>query len=203
MMTFVLAFLLQCFLPIFDVKSQEFLGLSLLNTDVQQREFTVTSRSPEGTAVQTGRLTLPGGGQRAGLLREILDVSSSPASGWVRIDGQGSSCGAYLLQGSDESFAGFEPASAPLASEVLLPHVEVNTGFMELNHIETAVAVVNPNTAAATVNVRLFTLSGVLRGTTMIHVPAQGSRVFHVDEVFGSALPGNGVGAKRFKAIFG
>src|SRR5262245_34901682 len=161
-MTFALAFMLQCFFPIFDWSSNEFLGLSVVNTAPQPQEFTVTVKSPEGRALQTGSLRVPAGGQRAGLLGEILGTSTGFASGWIQVDGFTSACPTYYLQGNSESLSGLEPAPIPGNSEVLLPHVEINTGFMELNHTETSIAVVNPSSGAADVSAGLFALNGTL-----------------------------------------
>src|SRR2546422_11689284 len=70
---FLLMFSLQCLFPIFDSsRPDEFLGLSIVNRDNQPREFTVTATAPEGTNAQTGRVSIPAGGQRAQLINEIL-----------------------------------------------------------------------------------------------------------------------------------
>ena len=150
MTTFFLAFALQCLFPIFDLNPGEFLGLSLVNSDTQEREFTVTVTSSDGVDVRAGRLTIPASAQRARLVREILGAAAESANGWIRVDAGAQSCTSYLLSGSENSLRGAEPAST-LATTVLLPHVEVNTGFMELNHFDTSVAVVNPNSSAASV----------------------------------------------------
>src|SRR5262245_58709577 len=128
MYMFALAFTLQCFFPLFDLGAGEFVGMSLVNRDIQQQDFTVTVTGSEGRTSQSGVVTLPSGNERAVLLSEILSGKPLPASGWVRLDKQGSDCSAYLTSGDVETLTGTD-AAASLSTSILLPHIEVNTGF--------------------------------------------------------------------------
>ena len=69
-MAFILMFTLQCFFPIFDLGQPDSTGISMVNTDNQTREFTVTVRAANGGNAQTGRVTLNARAQRALMLRE-------------------------------------------------------------------------------------------------------------------------------------
>jgi hypothetical protein len=198
MATFFLAFTLQCLFPIFDLNPNEFLGISLVNTDTQDREFTITVTSSNGTDVGSGRLTIPAGAQRARLIREILGMSAEPVSGSVRADAVGSLCSSYLVSGNDRSLQGSEPA-ATFGNAILLPRVDVNTGFMELNHVDTSVAIVNPNSSAGNVTANLFGLDGALRGSAAIPISARGSHTFRISDLFGNVLPANSVAGKTFQ----
>jgi len=196
MNTFLFAFALQCFLPL-NISPGDFFGLSLVNRDLQSRDFTITATSADGTTAQSGRVSLPGGGQRAVLLNEVLGTAT-PANGWVNVESPSSDCPVYSAIGSPDSLAGTD-ASGVLSMNVVLPQVEINTGFQELNHTDTFIAIVNPGSSSATVQVRLHALDGVVRGTAPISVPARGSFTGRVSEMFASALPSNSVGGKTFQ----
>jgi hypothetical protein len=198
MTTFIVALAL-CIFPIFGGRSSDYLGLSVVNDSAAQQDFAVTVRSSEGMVAQSGNLTIPAGAQRARLLQEILGSPLKSAEGWIRVDGLAVPCRGYLLQGSETSFAGFESASGASAEVALLPHVSVNTGFMELGHTETSVGIVNPNVTPAAVTVELFTLRGVSAGKMDLQVPVQGSRTFRASEAFAAVLPNNNVGGKTFE----
>ena len=200
MMTFFLIFALQCLFPIFDLSSGEWIGISTVNTDPQPREFTVTAISADGITTQTGRFLLGAGAQRANLLREIFlgtSGTTSPQSGWIRVDSALQSCSSYMAAGTEDTLAGAEAASA--GTVVLLPHISVNTGFMELNHTDTQILVVNPNTTLANVLLQLVAQDGAQRGTFPLNVPGGGSKVVRVSEVFANILPNNNAGGKSFQ----
>src|SRR5262249_26196669 len=132
MHTFVLALALQCFLPLFDVGA-DYVGLSVVNNDSQQHNFTVQVNSPDGQTSQSAVLPIPAGNERAFLLNELLSSKTLPSSGWIRVDGFNSQCPLYLTSGNSESLTGLDPASV-LSTSILLPHIEVNTGFVELEN---------------------------------------------------------------------
>jgi hypothetical protein len=71
MHTFILSLLLQCFLPLFS-NDTEFTGLSVVNTDTQTRDVSITAVSMDTGSQATGRITIPPDGQRARLLNEIM-----------------------------------------------------------------------------------------------------------------------------------
>jgi hypothetical protein len=197
MYTFVLAFTLQCFFPLFDLGAGEFVGMSVVNRDIQQQDFTVTVTAADGRTSQSGVVTLPAGNQRAFLLSEILNGKPVPASGSVRVDKQGTDCSAYLTDGDAETLTGTD-AAASLSTSILLPHIEVNTGFAELGHTDTSLVIVSPNDAAA-VTVQLFGLDGVSRGSVVLSVPAFGTVTSKVSTLFNAVLPNNGLGGKGFQ----
>src|SRR5262245_50858444 len=154
MYTFMFAFALQCFFPLFDLGAGEFVGMSLVNREIQQQEFTVTVTSSDGRAAQSGDVAVPGGNQRALLLSDIINGRPVPASGWVRLEKQGTDCPAYLTNGDAETLTGTDGA-ASLSTSILLPHIDVNTGFTELGHTDTSIVIVSPNDSSA-VTVQLF-----------------------------------------------
>jgi hypothetical protein len=197
-MAYVLIFALQCLFPIFEAEADEFVGVSIVNTDTQTREFTVTATSPEGTNSKSSRLTLNAGSQHTALLKEILGTTTGFSSGWIRIDSALNACTSYVTSGTDQSLTGTEAMKAAPAALVILPHVSVNTGFAELNHIDTRIAVVNPSNASTEITARLIGLDGGLRGIFRFVIPASGSRVARVSEIFQSSLPNNNLGGKTF-----
>ena len=201
-MSFVLMFALQCLFPLFDADAGGFTGVSIVNTDTESREFTVTATSADGATAQTGRLTLNAAGQRALLLTEILATAQVPAPGWVQIEPVASGCTSYITFGNGETLTGTEPArriqQAPQNTEIILSHISVNTGFTELNHMDTQIAVVNAGVLAGDVTAQLFGLDGASRGSTAIRVPGRGSRVVRASEVFQTLLPANNLGGKTF-----
>src|SRR5881296_195858 len=116
-----LIFALQCLLPIFDMGVGEYLGLSIVNPDVQAREYSITATPQAGMNAQTGRVTLNPRAQRAFLLNEIL-AGAPPSSGWIRIDSAASGCMSYLASGNDEALAGTDAASSS-STVLVLPHI--------------------------------------------------------------------------------
>ena len=196
MYTFMLAFTLQCFFPLFNLDAGEFVGMSVVNRETQQQDFTVTVTASDGRTSQSGVVSAPGGNQRAVLLRELLAGRSLPASGWVRVEKQGNDCTVYLTTGTAEILTGTDAAPS-LSTAILLPHIEVNTGFAELGHTDTSIALVSPNEAAA-VTAQLFGLDGISRGSVTVTVPAFGSVTAKVSDLFNAVLPNNGLGGKGF-----
>src|SRR5688572_14801351 len=192
---FLLAFALQCLFPIFDAGAGEFVGLSILNSDNQLRQYTVTAVSPDGNNVQSGQVSLAAGTQRALLLTELFGGSFAPSAESLRIDSSSSACASYLAAGNSDSLIGME-AAANSGLTVYLPHVSVNTGFMELNHTDTRLAIVNPGASAATITAELYGLNGAIRGSVNIPIPARGSRSLRVSEGFSAFIPDNGAGGR-------
>jgi hypothetical protein len=136
--------------------------------------------------------------QRSALLREIFDVQpAAPGAEWIRIDSGSTGCVASLSQGNDETLIGVEAATAG-GTTVYLPHVSVATGFFELNHTDTRVAIVNPGTSGANVIAQLFDMDGGLRGSVNLSIPAGGSRNFRSSETFGEFMADSGLGGKLF-----
>src|SRR5262245_59480046 len=195
-MTFLFALTLQCFFPLFD--SNGITGLAIVNNDTQQREYAISVASSEGTAVRTGNISLAAGNQQALLLRELAGTAPLPSPGSVRIASESSSCVDYLTNMAPAKLSATEAAASPSTS-VLLPHVEVNTGFMELNYADTTVAIVNPGTVTANVTARLFGLDGVARGSTQLTLSPRGAKTVTVSEAFASFIPGNGAGGRTFQ----
>jgi hypothetical protein len=196
-MSFILMFTLQCFFPIFDLAARESTGISIVNPDSESREFTVTATTPDGTSRQTARVTLGARGQRAQLLREILGTATAPASGWIRVDSSTAGCRIYLTSQTEQNLTGTDAGST--STTVLLPRISVNTGFTELSHTDTQIALVNPNDAAANVTAQLIGIDGGARGSITMIVAAQGSRTFLISEAFQNVLPGNTLGGKTFE----
>jgi len=192
--------MMQCVFPIFDFsRADEFLGVSLVNTDSQVREFTVTATAPEGTAPLTGRLSIPAGGQRAELINEILGTPGPPSSGWIRIDSSAVGCTSYLASGNGDMLDG---ADSPIATStmVFIPDVSIYTGLAELNFADTYLAIVNPASNPATVAAQLFGVDGAIVGSSSISVPAAGSRTVALSVLFADILPDNRpVGGKVFE----
>ena len=198
-MAFLLMFSLQCLFPIFESsRVDEFLGVSIVNRESQDRTFTVTATVPEGTSAQTGRVSIPAGGQRAQLINEILGTPRRPASGWISIDSSDTRCTSYVTSGNESMLDSADPA-ATTSTSILIPNVSVFTGFVELNHIDTYLALVNPGRSSAAVTARLFGLDGVNPGSTVISVPAGGSRTVAISEAFRDVLPDNRLGGKAFQ----
>jgi hypothetical protein len=192
-------FSLQCLFPIFEsTRADEFLGVSIVNRENQAREFTVTATSPEGTNAQAGRVSIPAGGQRAQLVNEILGTPRRPTSGWLRVDSSAGGCTAYLTSGNDGMLDSADSPST-MGTTIFIPNVSIFTGFVELNHIDTYVAVVNPGSTPATVTARLFGLDGATPGSTVITVPAGGSRTLTLSETFRDVLPDNRLGGRVFQ----
>src|SRR5262245_45079863 len=172
-MTFLFALTLQCFLPLFD--STSISGLAIVNSEAQQREYTISVASSDGTTARTGNVSLAAGNQRALLLREVAGTAPLPSAGSVKIESESSSCVDYLTNITSDKLSATEAAASPSTS-ILLPHVEVNTGFMELNYTDTTVAIVNPGAVTANVTARLFGLDGVARGSSQLTLSPQGAR---------------------------
>jgi hypothetical protein len=196
-MSFFLVFALQCLFPIFDLGAGEWVGLSVVNADSQAREYTVTATSPDGNTTQAGRLSLAPGEQRARLLGEILETAAPMGAGWIRIDSALSGCSSYIAAGNDTAFIGTD-APGVSGTQIVLPHVTVNTGFVELAHTDTDDAIVNSGSNPASITAQLFGLDGAARARAPFIVAARGSLVFKVSEVFREAMPANNPGGRTF-----
>lgn len=196
-MPFILMFALQCFFPIFDLSQREFTGVSIVNPERVTREFTVTATSSDGTNPRTAAVTLNANTQRAFLLGDLLGAPDLPAGGWIRIDSAAASCAGYLTSETSQDLVGAEPSAA--SASMVLPRISINTGFTELNHTDTQVAIVNPNNAAASVTLQLLGMDGAPRGEFPLTIAAQGSRTLRVSDVFRNVLPNNSLGGKTFE----
>jgi hypothetical protein len=197
--TFLLLLSLQCLLPIFDsFRADEFLGLSIVNRDNQPREFTVTVTAPEGTDTQTGRLSIPAGGQRAQLINEILGLPRRPTSGWIRVDSTAPGCTSFVSSGNEAMLDSAE-AMPNTSTTILIPNVSVFTGFVELNHLDTHIALVNPGSTSALVTAGLFGLDAAMTGSTVVALPPGGSSTLAVSEAFRDVLPDNRLGGRAFQ----
>lgn len=197
-MAFFLIFALQCLFPIFDAGAGEFTGVSIVNSEAQSRTYTVSGISADGNNVQSGSISLGPGLQRSALLPEIFGGASAAGTAWIRIDSASPACTGYLTQGSEEFLIGMEPAAAG-GTTIYLPHISVNTGFLELAHTDTQIKIINPGGNAANVTAELLGLDGVVRGTVTVSIPSRGSRSLVASEAFGSVIPNNGAGGKVFE----
>ncbi|MBZ5499727.1 MAG: hypothetical protein LAP85_25285 [Acidobacteriia bacterium] len=183
--------------PVFGSDAGEFVGLSLINTSVARNDVAVTWTDSEGTVARTGSLSLPSGSQRVALVREILDLPAELTEGWIRIDSSEAGLLSYMTTGRD----GIVDATAPVSrssTAIILPHIAVATGFMELEHTDTLVSLVNPGSAAANGQIELIGLDGLTVGKLTVSIPAHGSHTLRVSEAFRDVLPPNPVGGRTF-----
>src|SRR4051812_8373034 len=147
---------LQCLFPMFDqMRSDEFVGISIVNRDTQAREFTVTAVSPDGASVQTGKISIAPGAQRAQLINQILGTAARPSSGWIRIDSPGQECMTYVASGNEDMLDGGD-APSTTGTSILIPNVSVFTGFVELSYVDTYIAIVNSGATSANVTAQLI-----------------------------------------------
>ena len=102
----------------------------------------------------------------------------------------------YLASGNDEFLAGTD-AAASSSTALVLPHISVNTGFVELDHTDTVISIVNAGIAPASVTAQLVGLDAVIIGTLSMTVPANSSRTGRVSELFREVLPNNSLGGKE------
>ncbi len=194
-----LTLLLQSFLPIFDAPDNEYVGLSLLNTAAEAADVTVTVTRSEGSGSQSGSVTLKAGSQQALLIQEILGIDSAPSSGWLRVDSNQSGTEVFAASGNG-SFLGSAPPATSLSTSLILPNIQVDTGFKELGATDTLVAIVFPGSFfPATVTVELVGLDAVVAGSVTMTLAAGTSQVFGVSDVFRDFMPDNGVGGRSFQ----
>jgi hypothetical protein len=172
-------------------------GLSLVNPAADANSVTVTWTSGDGRSSLLRRLTLAPGSQVVSLLHELLLTPEEPSDGWIRIDASEPGLVCYMTSGGALYLDGVEPVSSSAAS-LLLPHIDVNTGFVEIEHTETFVTLVNPGEDAANIQAELLCLDGREAGSVTIQVDPRGSRTLGISDVFRDALPENGAGGKIF-----
>ncbi len=184
--------------PVFGSETNEFIGLSLVNTSAVKNEVTVTWTDSDGNSARTASLSLAPGSQRVALLKEILTIPDDPTQGWIRIDYSESGLLSYMTSGRDGILDGTESTSL-ISTRITLPHVAVNTGFMELQHTETLVNLINPGNAAANAHVDLIGLDGNTAGDLIVSIPARASHSLRVSESFSDVLPPNNVGGRTFQ----
>jgi len=194
---YFLIFALQCLFPIFETAADEYVGISIVNTDTQLRDFTVTATAANGSRLQAGLLTLNPASQRAFLLQEVVGPGA-PSPGWIRIGSNASGCTSYMASGADQVLAGTD-ANESGSTVMWVPHISVNTGFTELAHTDTLISIVNTGTVTASINAQLMGLDGLTKGTLSISVPPNGSRIDRISELFAAVLPNNSLGGKTFE----
>ena len=194
-----LTLLLQSFLPIFDAPDSEYIGLSFVNTAADSADVTVAVTESDGSGVQSGQITLKAGSQKALLIQEILDTESAPAAGWIQVDSTRSGMEIFAASGNGD-FLGSAPPVTSLSSSLILPNIQVDTGFKELGATDTLVALVFPGSfLPATVTVALVGLDAVVAGSVTITMAARTSQVFRLSDVFRDFMPDNGVGGRTFE----
>ncbi len=194
-----LTLLLQSFFPIFDAPGVEYVGLSAVNASDESAQVTVTLTGNSGSVVSVAGMTLAAGNQSALLLREVLDVETTPASGWIQLDSSQQGTEFFLAAGGDGLLGGAAPARS-LSTMILLPNVRVDTGFKELGATDTLVAIVHPGSAfATTVTLELIGLDGAVAGSVTRVLPTRGSLTLRVSEAFRDFMPDNGVGGRTFE----
>jgi hypothetical protein len=184
--------------PVFETDTGGFIGLSLINTSAARTAVTLTWTNSDGTITRTGSLSLPPGSQRVALLGEILNTPAEFTEGWIRIESSEPGLLSYMTTGRD----GLLDATASVSqasTAIILPHVAVDTGFMELEYTDTRVELVNPGNAAARGLVELIGLDGRAAGSLPVSIPAHACRMILVSEAFRDVLPPNQMGGRRFR----
>ncbi len=184
--------------PIFDSDPGEFIGLALTNTSAALNSVGITWTNSDGTSTRTGQMTLAPGAQRVALVREFLGIPDDPTEGWFRIESSVLGLMSYMTTGRDELLDAAEPASMT-SGTIFLPHIAVDTGFLELASTDTRISLVNPGSAAAQAQAELIGLDGSVAGNLVITLPPQATRTFRVSESFRDALPPNQAGGKTFR----
>ncbi len=183
---------------VFEPGAGEFIGLSLTNTSVEINDVALTWTDSNGTSFRTEHLSLPPGSQRVALVRELLGTPVDPAEGWLRIDSSAPGLLSYMTAGLE----GILDAAAPVSMTsgvIILPHVAVDTGFLELGHTDTRISLVNPGSEPASAQAELIGLDGLVAGNLAIVMPARGSRTLRLSESFRDVLPPNHAGGRTFR----
>src|SRR5436309_8459863 len=101
----------------------------------------------------------------------------------MKYDSDASTCASYLASGTENLLAGTD-ADPTGSTALLLPHISINTGFVELSHTDTEVLIVNAGNAAASVTAQLVGLDGAIRGAATLSVPAKGSASDLISNLF-------------------
>lgn len=185
-------------LPIFKSETGEFIRLSLVNTSAAKNEVTITWTASDGKTSRAANLSLAPGSQCVALIREILAIPEDPAQGWIRIDASEPGLVSFMITGQDRILDSTESASL-ISTRITLPHVAVNTGFMELDYTDTLISLINPEGSSALANLELIGLDGVTAGKLDLSIPAHGNRILRVAESFAAVLPPNGAGGRTFR----
>ena len=194
-----LTLLLQSFFPIFNAPGGEYIGLSAVNTSDEPAQVTVMLTGNDGSVAGVGGMTLASGNQKVLLLREILNVETTPASGWIQLNSSRQGTEFFLASGGDGLLGGAAPATS-LSTTILLPNVRVDTGFKELGATDTLVAIVHPGSVfATTVTLELIGLDGAVAGTLTRSLAVRGSLTLRVSDAFRDFMPDNGVGGRTFE----
>ncbi len=184
--------------PVFGSDQGGYIGLSLTNLAPTVNQVTITWTDGEGIETRTNTLALAQGAQRVALVREILSMPDDPNGGWIRIDSSEQGLASYMTTGRDESFDGMEPASS-VSTSIILPHVTVETGFVELGYTDTLAALVNPGVVAANARAELIGLDGSAVGNLAISIPPRACSTFTVSQAFRDVLPTNSAGGRTFR----
>jgi hypothetical protein len=184
-------------IPVFGPDSGGFIGLSLVNTAASNNDLIVTWMDADGNIARIANLSLGPGAQHLALVRDILAIPEDPAQGWIRIDFSEPGLLCYMSSGRNGILDGAESASQ-VSTGIMLPHVAVHTGFVELEYADTLVNLINPGAAPAHANAALTGLDGKVAGEIAISIPARSSLTFRVSDSFRDALPRNSAGGRIF-----
>ena len=183
---------------VFEPGTGEYIGLSLTNTSIEINDVAITWTDSNGTSSRTEHLSLPPGSQRVALVREFLGLPADPADGWLRIDSSVPGLLSYMTAGRDGILDAASPVSMT-SGMIILPHVAVDTGFLELGHTDTRISLVNPGSEPASAQAELIDLDGLVAGNLAIFLPARGSRTLRLSESFRDVLPRNQAGGRTFR----
>jgi len=194
-MSLLFALALQCLFPLFD--SRDYFGFSLVNMGSQGADFPVMVTASDGKSNYSVAIDVANGAERAVLLSEVVPSIGIPSDGWVSVQSRTESCPIYVTEGNSDSFSGVE-AAASVSTSLVLPHVEVNTGFLELAATDTMITAVNPGSSFATVSVQLIGLNGLTAATKSLSIEARGSTFARISQMFADELPKNSAGGRVF-----
>ena len=198
MPTLFLTLLLQSFLPLFDTGSNDYIGLSFVNSGNSTAIVEVSATDGDTGIVLGGQISLAVGEQRALLLEEILSGGVRPDSGWIRVDPGGSSVDVVLAHGDPDRLTIAKPGLP--ATSLLLPDIRVDTGFRELGHTDTLVTIARPGGfLPAGVTLELIGLDGVSVGSVPVTLGANRHATLKISETFRDVLPDNGAGGRSFE----
>ena len=168
------------YLPGFNTEGGNWTGVGLTNREsVAAASVNVNIFSNQGVLLRTEPISIAGGGQKASAIGSGL-----AAQGWVQLDSSMPLAGLCFI-GSSGLNSGMAdvPVSETLESNLVVPHIAQN------NLWDTTLMVCNPNDNAIDLQIIYRDTSGNVQDTRTYRLPAFGSEVYPLADIFSGLIP--------------
>ena len=168
------------YIPAYLSGNGDWTGIGLNNLSSSAiANVTVTVYSQNGSPLATESFTIPASGQHARAIAANLT-----AQGWMQVASSTPVAGLCFL--GSAGFMADIPVSTTLEESLLIPHIA------QSNDWNTTALICNPNATPTTVTMVYTDTNGQEQGRKSYQIPALGSNIYPLSEVFSNLLPLSG-----------